>query len=199
MLLLYNKINIHTEIELMLKFADCSEKTANLKVGDRIKLTYRKDFCPLTKSGIIKEINIRVNCNGEIQSELSPYLLMDFSTQYNSDLERICVNDIIDFEMIYPTGATPIATNTIWNVETSMHDGMDAPCYGNLGDFFISPRNVIFKEVSTTITDEETGKVTSKLVLMKLGEFTEVESSVTPDPEPTPECPVCPVCPGTGN
>lgn len=198
MLLLYNKVKVHTEIELMLKFADCSEKTAMLKVGDRVKLTYRKDFCPVTKTGMIKEISVRVNCKGEVQNELSPYLLMDFSEQYESNLERLSVNDIINFELILPS--TLSHTVSLWTTNILLEDGMDAPCYGKIGDIYVAeesldPDHSVFKKVSTTITDEDSGVKTTKTVLKKIYTLTEAESLVVEDPtQNTPED--CPVCPG---
>ncbi len=116
-MLIKNTSKIIIEVQIELLFDDGSKKKDIIKVGDKVKLVYRKNFKKIENIGIIRAVTTRLDrCqdqkNGTAcrQSFVCPYLEVDFSEDFESYKDRIPVDDILDFEIIEradPEGIDP--------------------------------------------------------------------------------------------
>lgn len=116
-MLIKNTSKIIIEVQIELLFDDGSKKKDIIKVGDKVKLVYRKNFKKIENIGIIRAVTTRLDRyqdqkNGTAcrQSFVCPYLEVDFSEDFESYKDRIPVDDILDFEIIEradPEGIDP--------------------------------------------------------------------------------------------
>lgn len=134
-MLLRNESAIKFYVEINLYFDDGTEKHFNLNVGDTIKVTHRRDgfvridtgklirIDSLEKRNLYKELNEDCFCHFNMNP--IAVLNIDTSKQYESEVERIIISDLIDVEIL-DTKAVPnkIANvNNIENVINNLEDG----------------------------------------------------------------------------
>lgn len=106
-MLIRNISKVIVEVQIELLFDDNSVKKDIIRVGDEIKVVYRKNFKKIENIGVVKSITTRMDnrvnsMNQEIckSSFIHPYLEIDFSEDFKSSNDRISVDDILDFEVI---------------------------------------------------------------------------------------------------
>ena len=99
-MLLNNLSKLILQIELNLVFDDNTKKTGIVKVGDTVKITYRRDYEKHEGIGVIRQITTALNSKNSKNLFINPTILVDFSKNYESQKVRIPVEDILDFEIL---------------------------------------------------------------------------------------------------
>lgn len=97
-MLLNNKSRLCFYAEIDLTFDDETNKKAIFRVGDTIRLSFRRNGVKLTKQGVIKNIYPSRIVESQLYGtkKLSAVLDLDCSTNYRSFSYKIDISDILD-------------------------------------------------------------------------------------------------------
>lgn len=96
-MLISNKTEMILNAHIILTFEDQTIKEFTLKTGDIIHVTYNKDGNELTMEGKIKDVFTHY---GDDPTRPIPYLIVDGSTAYSSNIDKICIDKILDLTVV---------------------------------------------------------------------------------------------------
>ena len=102
-MLVSNNSSLKMQVRLDLLFDDGSEKHPEIKVGDKLVITYRRNYQKHENVGVVRDITIRsmMNNTAFIRRDNSKICLyLDFSDQYDSEVVCINTDDILDCDVI---------------------------------------------------------------------------------------------------
>lgn len=92
-MLLRKSYDVIKTISLNLVFDDLSTKNVNVSMNDTVDVVYNKNGCRNNIVGIVTRIEVS-NC------EKDWYMIIDGSTDANSKIARVTIDDVIDIDMI---------------------------------------------------------------------------------------------------
>ncbi|MDD3121883.1 MAG: hypothetical protein PHC62_00040 [Candidatus Izemoplasmatales bacterium] len=98
-MLLNNKSKLCYRIELDLTFDDDSNKKATINVDDTIHISFRKNGVKLVRQGKVRNIYPSRITESKLYgtNKLSAIIELDCSKDYQKELHKIDIDDILDF------------------------------------------------------------------------------------------------------
>lgn len=130
-MLVSNNSSLKMQVRLDLLFDDGSEKHTEIKVGDKLVITYRRNYQKHENVGVVRDITIRsmMNNTAFIRRDNSKICLyLDFSDQYDSEVVCINTDDILDCDVIGEFDDVPEVIGKPFNV-----NGISAVDFAGVG------------------------------------------------------------------